>query len=198
VRARLAAEPPHSPALEVARGWIAGAPGRRVVLVTGHRRENFGEPFREFCLGLRDIADAHPDVLLVYPVHLNPNVRGPVNELLGDHPRVSLQPPAGYAEFIALMDLATLVITDSGGVQEEAPALGRPVLVTRTVTERPEAVEAGGVLLVGPSRHRLGAAAHRLLTDPAAHAAMAVPRFPYGDGTAAARCLAAIRDFFAA
>lgn len=189
---RLRSAPPTSDDVRAAEAWKAAAPGRRVVLVTGHRRENFGEPFREFCLGLRDIAEAHPEALLLYPVHLNPNVQAPVRELLADCPNIRLAPVADYPVFVTLMQLADLVITDSGGVQEEAPALGKPVLVTRDVTERPEAVEAGLVKLIGPRRQPLAEAAHLLLSSPAAHAAMARASSPYGDGKASGRTLDAI------
>ena len=172
--------------------WGRGGPGRRAAIVTGHRRENFGAPFEEFCLGLADVARAVPEALLVYPVHLNPNVREPVLRLLSDAPNVRLVEPATYREFIALLALADVAITDSGGVQEEAPALGVPVLVTRTTTERPEAVEAGGVRLVGPDRRRIAEEAVRLLTDESAHRRMARCQSPYGDGRAAERCVAAV------
>jgi len=182
--------PPADPDLRAAHEWKAR--GGRLVLVTGHRRENFGEPFREFCLGLADIAEAHPDCLLLYPVHLNPNVQAPVRELLSSCTNIRLAPPADYPTFVAMMQAADLIITDSGGVQEEAPALGKPVLVTRDVTERPEAVAAGGVILVGPHREALRREAARLLSDRDVYTRMAVPRFPYGDGKAAARCVDAI------
>lgn len=187
----LDARPMDDPILGQARAWKSH-PGRRMILVTGHRRENFGEPFREFCLGLRDIAEAQPNCLLVYPVHLNPNVQAPVRELLAGTPNVVLTEPAGYPVFVSLMLESDLIITDSGGVQEEGPALGKPVLVTRDVTERPEAVEAGGVLLVGPHRARLFAEANRLLGDDILYRSMAVPRSPYGDGHASERCMAAL------
>ena len=188
---RLRSSPPDNDDVRAVREWKA-TPGRRMVLVTGHRRENFGEPFREFCLGLRDIAEAHPEALLLYPVHLNPNVQVPVRELLANVPNIRLAPVADYPVFVTLMQMADLVITDSGGVQEEAPALGKPVLVTRDVTERPEAVEAGLVKLVGPRRQPLAEAARRLLSDPAAHGAMARAQSPYGDGHAARRTLDAV------
>lgn len=185
------ARPPQDPAL--AMMLAAQEQQRPVVLITGHRRENFGAAFESFCLGLRDIAEAEPRALLVYPVHLNPNVQEPVRRLLGGTANLHLVPAADYPVFVAMLDAATLVITDSGGVQEEAPALGKPVLVTRTTTERPEAVDAGGVLLIGPDRARIREEALRLLRDPQAYAQMAVPRFPYGDGKAAARALDAVR-----
>lgn len=188
--------------LELARGSPADdegpfavldqEPGRPVILVTGHRRESFGEPLVRICTALRRIAAAHPEVLLVYPVHLNPNVRGPVNELLGGAGNVLLTPPAGYREFLRLLERCRFVVTDSGGVQEEAPALGKPVLVTRETTERPEAVEAGSVILTGSDEERIVLEAERLLGDAEHYRRMAVPRFPYGDGSASERCLDAL------
>ncbi|CAN5177359.1 UDP-N-acetylglucosamine 2-epimerase (non-hydrolyzing) [soil metagenome] len=183
--------PPAHDDLRAALDWKS-RPGACVILVTGHRRENFGEPFREFCLGLRDIATAHPEALIVYPVHLNPQVQAPVRELLAGVANIRLAPVVDYPVFVALMQAADLIITDSGGVQEEAPALGKPVLVTRDVTERPEAVQAGGVKLVGPHRQALFDAADLLLRDPKAYAEMAKARSPYGDGHAAARCIDAL------
>jgi UDP-N-acetylglucosamine 2-epimerase (non-hydrolysing) len=161
--------------------------GKRIVLVTGHRRESFGDGFESICLGLRDVADIAPDILIVYPVHLNPNVQAPVKRILGDHPRIKLLEPQSYLPFIWLMQRSTLIITDSGGIQEEAPSLGKPVLVMRDTTERPEAVHAGAAKLVGTDRARIRDEALRLLTDDKAYAAMAGVRNPYGDGHAAAR-----------
>jgi UDP-N-acetylglucosamine 2-epimerase (non-hydrolysing) len=161
--------------------------GRRMLLVTAHRRENFGAPFREVCEAVRDIADRHADVHVVYPVHPNPNVSGPAHEILSGHERIVLCPPLDYLPFVAAMKRAHLILTDSGGVQEEAPALGKPVLVMRQETERPEAVEAGVVKLVGPVREAIVAEASRLLDDPEAYARMARGVSPYGDGRAAGR-----------
>ena len=161
--------------------------GRRMLLVTAHRRENFGAPFREVCEAVRDIADRHADVHVVYPVHPNPNVSGPAHEILSGHARIVLCPPLDYLPFVAAMKRAHLILTDSGGVQEEAPALGKPVLVMRQETERPEAVEAGVVKLVGPVRDAIVAEASRLLDDPEAYARMARGVSPYGDGRAAGR-----------
>jgi len=164
-------------------------PSRRLILVTGHRRENFGEGFQNICHALADIASAHPDVQVLYPVHLNPNVRQPVHDILAARQldNVHLIDPVDYLPFVYLMDRAHLIITDSGGVQEEAPSLGKPVLVMRETTERPEAVEAGTVRLVGTNRQKLVAEAERLLADPAAYAAMAQAHNPYGDGQASQR-----------
>lgn len=159
----------------------------RLVLITAHRRENFGEPFRELCRALRDIAERFEDVCLLYPVHLNPNVQGVVHDILDGCPRVRLVEPVDYAHFVALLTRAHLVLTDSGGIQEEAPALGKPVLVMREKTERPEAVAAGVVRLVGTDRSRIVSEATALLSDPAAYATMARMVDVYGDGRAAAR-----------
>ncbi len=184
-----------NPSVADALTWKTGGSNRQLVLVTGHRRENFGAPFEEFCRGLLDIADAHPNALVYYPVHLNPNVQQPVRALMSGHPNVVLAPVADYPDFVLLMKNADLIVTDSGGVQEEAPSLGIPVLVTRNTTERPEAVDAGGVLMVGPNRERLYCEAHRLLSgDDAYRASMSIPRSPYGDGHAAERCLAILQN----
>ena len=164
---------------------------RRIVLVTGHRRENFGVGFQNICAALIEIADSF-DVQIVYPVHPNPNVRGPVAERLGGHPQIVLINPLDYEPFVALMDRAFMIITDSGGVQEEAPSLGKPVLVMREKTERPEAVEAGTVILVGADRQKLVAEAARLLTDETHYRRMAEALNPYGDGLAAKRIRAVL------
>ena len=167
--------------------------GRRMLLVTAHRRENFGAPFREVCEAVRELADRHQDLHVVYPVHPNPNVSGPAHEILSGHERISLCAPLDYLPFVAAMKRAHLILTDSGGVQEEAPALGKPVLVMRRETERPEAVEAGVVRLVGPVRANIVAEASRLLGDDRAYAAMAKGVSPYGDGRAAARIVDILR-----
>jgi UDP-N-acetylglucosamine 2-epimerase len=161
------------------------------VLVTSHRRENFGDRFRSAMQALRTLAD-RPDVQIAYPVHRNPNVLGPAHELLADHPNVALLDPLPYAPFVDLMRRAHLIVTDSGGVQEEAPSLGKPVLVLREKTERPEAVEAGTVRLVGTSRTAIVEAASELLDDPAAYAAMTRVHNPYGDGHACEAIAAAL------
>ncbi len=168
---------------------------RPLVLVTGHRRENFGPGFQRVCRALTRLADAFPDHLFVYPVHLNPNVQRPVHAILSGRDNVLLIDPLPYLPFVRLMDRATLILTDSGGVQEEAPGLGKPVLVTRETTERPEAVTAGTVKLVGTDEERIVAEATRLLTDPEAYAAMARAVNPYGDGKATGRIVAACREF---
>ena len=169
---------------------------RRLILVTGHRRENFGQGFEQICHALARLAQ-RPDVQIVYPVHLNPNVQEPVKRLLGGAGNIHLIPPQDYLPFVALMHRAELIITDSGGVQEEAPSLGKPVLVMRDTTERPEAVEAGTVRLVGTDSECIISEATRLLDDAAAYASMARAHNPYGDGKAAGRIVAAIKHFAA-
>ncbi len=159
----------------------------RLILVTAHRRESFGEPFRNLCQALRDVAERFQDVQMVYPVHLNPNVRKPVREILDGCERIKLIEPLGYADFVSLMVRSHLILTDSGGIQEEAPALGIPVLVLRDNTERPEGVKAGVVRLVGTEPRRIVAEASRLLSDPAAYSAMARRVDVYGDGLASTR-----------
>ena len=172
----------------------AGAP--RLVLITAHRRENFGAPLENICLAIRRLAETYCGaVQFVYPVHLNPNVQEPVKRLLSGIPHVTLLPPLDYLPLVQLMKRATLVLTDSGGIQEEAPGLGVPVLVLREVTERPEGVEAGTVRLVGADPERIFAEAARLLDDPEAHASMAQAVNPYGDGHAAERIAAAVLNF---
>lgn len=161
-------------------------PARRLVLVTGHRRENFGGGFERICQALAEIA-RREDVQVVYPVHLNPNVQEPVRRLLSGLSNVHLIEPLEYLPFVYLMQQAHLILTDSGGVQEEAPSLGKPVLVMRETTERPEAVEAGTVALVGTDRQRIVRALSRLLDDPAEYSRMAAAHNPYGDGSAAIR-----------
>lgn len=168
-------------------------PGRRTILVTGHRRENFGDGFERICRALGRLA-SRDDVQIVYPVHLNPYVLGPVREALGRQDTVHLIDPLDYLPFVALMDRADLIITDSGGVQEEAPSLGKPVLVMRETTERPEAVDAGTVLLVGTDEERIVVEASRLLDDQDAYAAMSRAHNPYGDGHAAGRIVDVIRQ----
>ena len=162
--------------------------GRRLILVTGHRRESFGRGVLEVCDALARIA-GREDVEIIYPVHPNPNIREPVYAALGSHRQIKLIPPLDYAPFVYLMAEAHLIITDSGGVQEEAPSLGKPVLVTREVTERAEAVEAGTVKLVGTNADRIVCETTRLLDDADAYAAMAQIHNPYGDGQASKRII---------
>ncbi|MFE8072891.1 UDP-N-acetylglucosamine 2-epimerase (non-hydrolyzing) [Marinobacteraceae bacterium S3BR75-40.1] len=162
-------------------------PHEHLLLVTGHRRENFGEGFQEICRALRQLAMESPELAIVYPVHLNPNVREPVQRLLSDLPNVSLIEPLDYLPFVYLMQQASLILTDSGGVQEEAPSLGKPVLVMRETTERPEAVDAGTVKLVGTDRVLIVSQVERLLKDKDAYQRMAFAHNPYGDGKASSR-----------
>jgi UDP-N-acetylglucosamine 2-epimerase (non-hydrolysing) len=169
---------------------------RRIILVTGHRRESFGNGFERICAALARLAE-RSDVQIVYPVHLNPNVKGPVERLLGGCGNVRLLPPQDYLPFVYLMSRSDLIITDSGGVQEEAPSLGKPVLVMRDTTERPEAVQAGTVRLVGTDVALIVSSVANLLDDPAAYEAMSFAHNPYGDGKAAERILAAIRAWAA-
>jgi UDP-N-acetylglucosamine 2-epimerase len=178
-------------------GPLAGIPrDKRLVLITAHRRESFGGPFEEMCLAMRDLATRYADegVHLVYPVHLNPNVRRPVERVLSGLGNISLLEPLDYCSLVHLMKRCALILTDSGGIQEEAPGLGIPVLVMRETTERPEGVDAGVVKLVGTSRTRIVEEAARPLTDRAAHRAMATGANPYGDGKAAQRIVAALLE----
>ncbi len=160
---------------------------RRWILVTGHRRESFGEGFERICSALIRLANEHPDVGILYPVHLNPQVREPVQRLLGQHPQIALAEPANYEDFIWLMDQCYLVLSDSGGVQEEAPSLGKPVLVMRDATERPEGIAAGTSELVGTSPDRICQQAAALLQDQALYQRRRQLANPYGDGSAAER-----------
>ncbi len=165
----------------------------RLVIVTAHRRENFGKPLEDICLALRELAQIYEDkIRIVYPVHLNPNVQDPVYRLLSGVPTITLLPPLDYLPMVYLLKRAALLLTDSGGLQEEAPGLGVPVLVLREVTERPEGVQAGTVRLVGTQKDRIIFEARRLLDDAAAHAAMAQAVNPYGDGHAASRIVDAL------
>lgn len=160
---------------------------QRVVLVTGHRRENFGDGFERICLALAETAKAFPDVAIIYPVHLNPNVREPVNRLLAGIGNIHLIEPLDYLPFVYLMSRSYLILTDSGGIQEEAPALGKPVLVMRDTTERPEAVEAGTVKLIGTEVESITKHLHQLLTDEKLYLEMSFAHNPYGDGQACSK-----------
>ena len=173
---------------------IQKAEGRRLILVTAHRRENFGQPIEDICAALKALA-ARGDVEIVYPVHLNPNVQEPVYRLLGDVPHITLLKPLDYLPLVQLMKHARLILTDSGGIQEEAPGFGIPALVLRDVTERPEGVEAGALKLVGTDTQVILREANRLLDDPAAYAAMAKAVNPYGDGRAAQRIVETLQTF---
>jgi len=174
---------------------VKQALGRRkhMVLVTGHRRENFGKGFEAICLALRMLADVHPDVLFLYPVHLNPQVQEPVRRLLSDHPGIFLTAPFSYKPFVRLMEKATLILTDSGGIQEEATILGKPVLVMRETTERPEGVTAGAAQLVGADTDNIVHGVSALLASPALRQKMASAGTNlYGDGNAAIRIVRSI------
>lgn len=166
----------------------------RMILVTGHRRENFGQGFENICQALYDLAIANPDVQIVYPVHLNPNVMNPVNSMLSDIDNIFLIKPLDYLPFVKLMDQSYLILTDSGGIQEEAPSLGKPVLVMRDKTERPEAVEAGTVKLVGADRQGIVSNVNNLLQDDVLYEKMARSHNPYGDGLACRRIREYLED----
>ena len=166
------------------------------VLVTGHRRENFGSGFEEICAGIARLASAFPDHRFIYPFHLNPNVKGPVNKLLGSLPNVRLIPPQNYRLFVALLSHCRLVLTDSGGVQEEAPSLGKPILIMRDTTERPEGIAAGSARLVGANADAIVDNTTRLLVDHRAYDQMASATNPYGDGLAAGRIVDRLRHHF--
>ena len=167
----------------------------RMILVTGHRRENFGEGFQQICEALQTIALQQPDVQIVYPVHLNPNVLEPVNRILSNLQNIHLLEPLEYPQFVHLMNQSALILTDSGGVQEEAPSLGKPVLVMRDTTERPEAVQAGTVKLVGANQRTIVDETIRLLNDSEAYRKMAFAHNPYGDGTASNKIMDALMSF---
>ncbi len=183
--------------LDVAERCESDAPrvttGKRLVLVTAHRRENFGAPLEEICRAIRTLTDLREDIEVLYPVHPNPNVKDVVHRLLGDHPRIRLCEPLEYLPFVAAMKRAYLILSDSGGVQEEAPALGRPVLVLRRETERPEALAEGVVKLVGSDYDAIVRESLRLLDDADAYRAMARGVSPYGDGHAASRITEILR-----
>lgn len=173
------------------KGYAMG--NRPYILVTGHRRENFGEGFLNICKAIRQIAEEHPEMDIVYPVHLNPNVQKPVYELLSGTPNIYLIKPLDYLPFVYAMQHSTLLLTDSGGVQEEAPSLGKPVLVMRETTERPEAVEAGTVRLVGTNVAAIVGNVQELLHDPEVYRKMSESYNPYGDGHACERIVDALR-----
>ena len=165
------------------------------VLVTGHRRENFGGGFDEICTALSTLAKAHPEYLFIYPVHLNPKVQKPVYDTLGQFGNIKLIPPQPYSEFVMLINNSRIVLTDSGGVQEEAPSLGKPVLVMRDTTERPEGVDAGTVKLVGAVADNIISSVNELINDPARYDTMAQAKNPYGDGKAAMRIAEAVLKY---
>jgi UDP-N-acetylglucosamine 2-epimerase (non-hydrolysing) len=169
---------------------------RRMILITGHRRENFGQGFIDLCSAIRDLAVAHKDWDLVYPVHLNPNVQQPVYEILEGQENVFLLEPQDYAPFVWLMSQSDMILTDSGGIQEEAPSLGKPVLVMREVTERPEAVDAGTVRLVGTDRERIVQEVEQVMLDENQYELMSRAHNPFGQGDSAHRIISALRETF--
>lgn len=170
--------------------------GKRLILVTAHRRESFGSGIRRICEGLRRLALSRSDIVIIYPVHLNPNVQDPVRTILHGVPNISLVEPLDYVSFVALMNRAHLLLTDSGGIQEEGPSLRRPVLVTRSVSERPEAVMAGSALIVGTAPEAIVASVNRLLDDPELYRAVTSRENPFGDGAAAKRIVRFVASRF--
>ena len=178
---------------DLPEGLMERTKGGRTVLVTGHRRESFGEGFNNICTAIREVAEEFKDVSFIYPVHLNPNVREPVNRILGNHPRLHLIEPLSYAPFVWLMNQCSIVLTDSGGVQEEAPSLGKPVLVMRETTERPEGISAGNAILVGAQKDGIVSNLRQLLTDNVKYEEMTAVNNPYGDGMAAQRIVDILR-----
>ena len=181
---------------ESSAGPLACLPlNRRIILMTAHRRESFGNALRDVCRAVREIMDAVPDLHCVYPVHLNPNVQEPARAILAGHERISLIPPLDYVSLVHLMRRSTLILTDSGGLQEEAPTFGKPVLVLRELTERPEAVQAGCARIVGTDRQVIVSAALELLTDRSAYDCMAKIANPFGDGHASERIVRVLRNW---
>ena len=170
--------------------------GKRILLMTAHRRENFGEPLEQICNAILEISSSFPDLEVIYPVHLNPNVQKVVRERLAGNPRIHLVKPQDYQNFVSLLKHSYLILTDSGGVQEEAPSLGKPVLVLRETTERPEAVDAGVVKIVGTDSKIVTAEASKLLSDKSAYQKMANAMNPYGDGRASARTIDGLKFVF--
>lgn len=183
MRAKLPQEAP----AELPATAVQAIAQHRLILVTGHRRESFGEGMASMCRALRALVDRFPDTAIVYPVHLNPNVQQPVREILSEHPRIHLLPPVAYATLLWLMERATIILSDSGGIQEEAPSFGKPLLVLRDTTERPEVIEAGCARLIGTDETRIVQEATQLLSDATAYAAMANRDNPFGDGRASER-----------
>lgn len=167
---------------------------RKLILITGHRRENFGQGFVDLCGAIKTLANKYPDWDLIYPVHLNPNVQKPVNEILGETENVFLIAPQDYAPFVWLMDKCDLILTDSGGIQEEGPSLGKPVLVMRDVTERPEAIEAGTVKLVGTDKEKIISVVENVMLNDTVYSAMSHAHNPYGDGHAVGRIVGVIQN----
>jgi len=169
---------------------------KKIILVTGHRRENFGNGFERICEALAELANKHNDIQIVYPVHLNPHVREPVNRILSNIENILLIDPQEYLPFVYLMNKAHIILTDSGGIQEEAPSLGKPVLVMRSVTERPEALTAGTIKLVGTNKDKIVEAVNSLLTDKTLYNEMSNAYNPYGNGQACSKIIAKIKNFF--
>ena len=167
---------------------------RKLILITGHRRENFGQGFVDLCGAIKTLANNHPDWDLIYPVHLNPNVQKPVNEILGDTENVFLIAPQDYAPFVWLMDKCDLILTDSGGIQEEGPSLGKPVLVMRDVTERPEAIEAGTVKLVGTDKEKIISVVEDVMLNDSVYSTMSHAHNPYGNGQAVGRIVNVLQN----
>ena len=165
------------------------SPERKLILITGHRRENFGQGFIDLCQAIKELAEKHPDWDLVYPVHLNPNVQKPVYEILNNLVNVHLIEPLDYEPFVWMMNQSDLILTDSGGIQEEGPSLGKPVLVMREVTERPEAVDAGTVLLVGTDKEKIVNGVEQVLSDESVYSRMSKAHNPYGDGKSCERII---------
>ena len=192
MRSRLASTPALTEALQKEFPFLSSK--RKIILVTGHRRESFGAGFERICQALAAIARAYPEIDIVYPVHLNPKVQQPVRSLLGEITNIYLIPPVDYLPFIYLMQCSYIILTDSGGIQEEAPSLGKPVLVMRDNTERPEAVEVGTVLLVGTQVERIMSQVHQLLEDNTFYQQMTQATNPYGDGHAARRIVDVISE----
>jgi UDP-N-acetylglucosamine 2-epimerase (non-hydrolysing) len=168
---------------------------KKMILITGHRRESFGKPFEDICTAIAAIAEKNPEVQLVYPVHLNPRVQKPVNDILSGLPNVFLLEPVDYPSMIRLMSACYFVLTDSGGIQEEAPSLGKPVLVMRNVTERVEGIEAGTALLVGTDKHEIISKSQQLLDDQALYLSMASAKNPYGDGTSSRQIVRILKEY---
>lgn len=183
----------HCPA-EIDRAMPDWIGDRRLILVTSHRRESFGEGLESICKALLEIVEIYPDVVIVYPVHLNPNVKEPVHRLLGNQPRIRLLPPVGYESLVYLMQKCYCIFTDSGGIQEEAPSLGKPILIMRDTTERPEVVEAGCARIVGTSKSGIRLGAAELLENVSQYEAMSRRQNPFGDGLASERIVDVILD----
>ena len=169
---------------------------KKIILVTCHRRESFGEPFKNIAFALKEIADSFNDVQIVYPVHLNPNVKGPVNEILKGHPGIHLIRPLDYPHLIWLMNKSYFILTDSGGIQEEAPSLGKPVLVLRDITERTEGIEAGAARLLGTDKYKIVAGAMELINNPNEYERMAMALNPYGRGDTSIKVLRILEGLF--